>query len=173
MSVQKKVAILQSNYIPWKGYFDIIAMVDEFIFLDEVQFTKNDWRNRNKIKGPSGPVWLTIPVRHESLSQKIQDTQIASRNWSKKHWNAISLYYSRAKAFNEYKDIFREMIKRESPEAKLFWQLDKLDLAVQALQYEREYGKTRHRRWTEIKGRDLRQWFQERDLAPHGRQSAH
>ena len=111
MSVQKKVAILQSNYIPWKGYFDIIAMVDEFIFLDEVQFTKNDWRNRNKIKGPSGPVWLTIPVRHESLSQKIQDTQIASRNWSKKHWNAISLYYSRAKAFNEYKDIFESLYK--------------------------------------------------------------
>ena len=58
----KKIAILQSNYIPWKGYFDLIAAVDEFVFYDDVQFTKNDWRNRNKIKTPQGIAWLTIPV---------------------------------------------------------------------------------------------------------------
>ena len=59
----KRVAIVQSNYIPWKGYFDMINSVDEFILLDEVQFTRRDWRNRNRIKTPAGPVWLTIPVR--------------------------------------------------------------------------------------------------------------
>jgi len=59
----KRIAILQSNYIPWKGYFDIINSVDEFILYDEVQYTKNDWRNRNRIKTANGPLWLTIPVR--------------------------------------------------------------------------------------------------------------
>ena len=52
----KKVAIVQSNYIPWRGYFDLIASVDEFIFLDDVQFTKRDWRNRNQIRTSSGPI---------------------------------------------------------------------------------------------------------------------
>ena len=58
----KKIAILQSNYIPWKGYFDIINLVDEFILYDDMQYTRRDWRNRNKIKTPDGLKWLTIPV---------------------------------------------------------------------------------------------------------------
>jgi len=66
----KRVAILQSNYIPWKGYFDIIGMVDEFIIYDEVQYTKNDWRNRNKIKTPTGAQWITIIK--EGFSKKYQ-----------------------------------------------------------------------------------------------------
>ena len=82
MSKNKKIAILQSNYIPWKGYFDLINMADEFIFYDDVQFTKNDWRNRNKIKTKNGLVWLTIPVIHSSLSQKIKDTKIANKSWA-------------------------------------------------------------------------------------------
>ena len=62
----KKIAILQSNYIPWKGYFDIINSVDEFIFYDEMQYTKNDWRNRNKIKTQNGLLWLSIPIETKS-----------------------------------------------------------------------------------------------------------
>ena len=58
----KKLAVSQSNYIPWKGYFDMIAAVDQFVILDDVQFTKNDWRNRNVIKTPLGLSWLSIPV---------------------------------------------------------------------------------------------------------------
>ena len=58
----KKVGVVQSNYIPWKGYFDMIATVDEFILLDDVQYTRRDWRNRNQIKTPSGLQWLTVPV---------------------------------------------------------------------------------------------------------------
>ena len=58
----KKIAILQSNYIPWKGYFDIINMVDEFIIYDDVQYTKRDWRNRNRIMTRQGVQWLTVPV---------------------------------------------------------------------------------------------------------------
>ncbi|MDC1301759.1 WbqC family protein, partial [bacterium] len=61
----KRVAILQSNYIPWKGYFDLIAYVDEFILFDDMQFTRRDWRNRNKIKTPNGLQWLTVPVNQK------------------------------------------------------------------------------------------------------------
>ncbi len=105
----KKIAILQSNYIPWKGYFDLINMVDEFIFYDEVQYTKNDWRNRNKIKTPQGIQWLTIPVRQENLEQKIKDTKITDKKWNIKHWRTISQNYSKAKYFKDYKDIFEEL----------------------------------------------------------------
>ena len=70
----KKIAILQSNYIPWKGYFDIIQKSDVFVIYDEVQYTKNDWRNRNLIKTPNGLEWLTIPVKQNNLDQKINET---------------------------------------------------------------------------------------------------
>ena len=105
----KKIAILQSNYIPWKGYFDLINMVDEFIFYDEVQYTKNDWRNRNKIKTQQGIQWLTIPVRQESLEQKIKDTKTSDKKWNIKHCRTISQNYSKAKYFKDYKDIFEKL----------------------------------------------------------------
>lgn len=105
----KKIAILQSNYIPWKGYFDIINMVDEFILYDEVQYTKNDWRNRNKIKTSQSTQWITIPVRQEHLEQKIKDTKITDKKWQIKHWRAISQNYAKTKYFKEYKDIFENL----------------------------------------------------------------
>ena len=95
----KKVAILQSNYIPWKGYFDIIGLVDEFIIYDEVQYTKNDWRNRNKIKTPTGVQWLTIPVSQKTLSQKICETEVTFSNWGKKNWNTLKSNYGKAPYF--------------------------------------------------------------------------
>lgn len=107
--MSKKVAILQSNYIPWKGYFDLINMVDEFIFYDEVQYTKNDWRNRNIVKTPSGPKWITIPVEQKHLSQKICDTRVVNNSWRRKHWNMITINYARAKYFSAYKDVFEEL----------------------------------------------------------------
>ncbi|HEX8350929.1 MAG TPA: WbqC family protein [Hymenobacter sp.] len=102
----KKVAILQSNYIPWKGYFDIINAVDEFIFYDEVQYTKNDWRNRNKIKTAQGLAWLTIPVRQEHLQQRIDETKVFDQNWAVKHWRTLAQTYARATCFHLYKDQF-------------------------------------------------------------------
>ena len=105
----KKIAILQSNYIPWKGYFDLINMVDEFILYDDMQYTRRDWRNRNKIKTPQGIQWLTIPVRQESLDQKIKDTKISDKKWNIKHWRTISQNYSKSKYFKDYKDIFEEL----------------------------------------------------------------
>ena len=91
----KKVAILQSNYIPWKGYFDMINAVDEVILYDGMQYTKNDWRNRNKVKTPQGTAWLAISVRQEILQQKISETQVFDQKWVTKHWRTLAQTYQK------------------------------------------------------------------------------
>lgn len=106
------VAILQSNYIPWKGYFDLIAAVDVFVIYDEVQYTKNDWRNRNVIKTPNGTQWLSIPVRQVGLDQRIYDSRIADASWARKHCGTLQANYARAAFFEQYKHpIFEELTK--------------------------------------------------------------
>lgn len=105
----KRVAILQSNYIPWKGYFDIINSVDTFIIYDEVQYTKNDWRNRNQINSKQGLQWLTIPVRVENLEQKIFETKVSFPKWNKKHWNTITANYGKAPNFKANKELFESL----------------------------------------------------------------
>ncbi len=105
----KKIAILQSNYIPWKGYFDLIRSVDEFVLYDDMQYTKNDWRNRNKIKTRDGLAWITIPVRQETLNQTIRETKIANPLWHKQHWKMLAQNYARAAHFKEYKEVFEEL----------------------------------------------------------------
>jgi hypothetical protein len=110
----KKVAILQSNYIPWKGYFDIIAKADVFVIYDEVQYTKNDWRNRNVIKSQNGLQWLTIPVRQETLDQKIFESKIFTNNWQKKHISSLQGNYTKAKCFHEYKERIFSMYENQS-----------------------------------------------------------
>lgn len=98
----KKVAILQSNYIPWKGYFDLIAAVDEFILYDDMQYTKRDWRNRNQIKTPQGLKWLTVPVLVKGrYHQKIIETEIDTGDWASVHWKSLLLNYSGAPHFAE------------------------------------------------------------------------
>lgn len=102
-------AILQSNYIPWKGYFDIISKSDVFVIYDDVQYTKNDWRNRNLILTPNGLNWLTIPVAVHSIGQKICETKCASNNWNKKHLNSLKLNYGKANGFKDFKDNLEEL----------------------------------------------------------------
>lgn len=98
----KKVAILQSNYIPWRGYFDMIAAVDEFIIYDDMQYTRRDWRNRNKIKTPQDVQWLTVPVRVKGkYLQKIRETEIEGDEWKLSHWKALLQNYRRAPCFSE------------------------------------------------------------------------
>ena len=88
----KSVAIVQSCYIPWKGYFDLIASVDEFILYDDRQFTRRDWRNRNRIKTPQGTKWLTIPVETKGrYHQRIDDTVISDTAWASEHWKTRML----------------------------------------------------------------------------------
>jgi hypothetical protein len=95
----KRLAVIQSSYVPWKGYFDIVAMVDEFVFLDDAQFTRRDWRNRNKIKTAQGVQWLTIPVVSKGrYSQAIDETEIAEP-WAERHWRSLALSYQRAAHF--------------------------------------------------------------------------
>ncbi len=102
----KKVAVLQSNYIPWKGYFDIIHDADVFIFYDEVQFTKNDWRNRNKIYTKEGVQWITVPVLG-SITESIDQVKPVKGPWQKKHFNTFVTNYSKAPYFR----MFREFIE--------------------------------------------------------------
>ena len=103
----RKVAVLQSNYIPWKGYFDIIHDVDEFIFYDEVQFTKNDWRNRNQILTPSGVQWITIPTTG-SITNTIDEVKTAGSQWQRKHFNTLVTYYSKAPFFHKYRPFLED-----------------------------------------------------------------
>jgi len=96
----KRIAILQSNYVPWKGYFDLIASVDEFVLYDDMQYTRRDWRNRNRIKTPAGLQWLTVPVQVKGrFEQSIRDTRIDGSTWAERHWRALELNYRRAPAF--------------------------------------------------------------------------
>ena len=91
----KRVAIVQSNYVPWRGYFDLISSVDEFILLDDVQYTKQDWRNRNRIKTENGVVWLTIPV-HGGLHKRIDQVEIANPGWASRHLATLTHAYRSA-----------------------------------------------------------------------------
>lgn len=101
--MKKKIAILQSSYIPWKGYFDIINMVDEFVLFDDVQFTRRDWRNRNRIVTANGSVWLTIPVVNKGrYLQSIEETEISDYSWAVRHWASIKNSYAKAPFFGEY-----------------------------------------------------------------------
>ena len=96
-----RVAIIQSNYIPWKGYFDAMAAVDAFILLDEVQYTKRDWRNRNRIKPASGPQWLSVPVQVKGrFHQRIDETLVADPDWAASHWSTLRSVYRRAPHFD-------------------------------------------------------------------------
>ncbi len=96
----KTLAILQSNYIPWRGYFDIIAAVDEFILYDDVQFTKNDWRNRNQIRTKQGLSWLSVPVGQD-IRRRIRDVAIPNPEWQEQHWARLVQNYRRAPHFKE------------------------------------------------------------------------
>jgi hypothetical protein len=102
------VSVIQSNYIPWKGYFDIIHDVDLFIFYDDVQYTKNDWRNRNRIKRPSGVSWLTIPTGKD-LNRLICEVTLKDPSWATTHWNIIRDSYSSAPHFKAYKQFFEHV----------------------------------------------------------------
>jgi hypothetical protein len=108
--LQKRVAIVQSNYIPWKGYFDIINSVDEFILFDDVQYTRRDWRNRNQIKTPAGLYWLTIPVEVKGkFDIPINLVKVADVSWARKHWVTLSQAYSKAPFFRLFSPVFENL----------------------------------------------------------------
>ena len=107
-----RTAILQSNYIPWKGYFDIIGMVDVFVLYDDVQFTKNDWRNRNKIKQPNGPAWISIPCGKDK-NRLICEVRVDEKPWREKHWKSLVNCYSNAPYWETYKDFLESFYETD------------------------------------------------------------
>jgi hypothetical protein len=114
-AMYSRVAISQSDYIPWKGYFDLIGSVDAFILYDDVQYTRRDWRNRNLIKGPNGLFWLTIPVRTKArYKQKICETVVSDANWAERHWRSIELSYRKGQSFSEISPVLRQAYEQVS-----------------------------------------------------------
>jgi hypothetical protein len=109
----RKILILQSNYIPWRGYFDLLAAADEFVVYDDVQYTKNDWRNRNKIKTMRGSEWITIPVFH-SLQEKINEVKVSDSRWNLKHWSTIQTNYGKAPFFKHFKERFEDSYRNRT-----------------------------------------------------------
>lgn len=106
----KKVALVQSNYVPWKGFFDLMNSVDEFVLFDDAQYTRRDWRNRNTIKTANGLMWLTIPVAAKGrYFQKINETTVSDPTWNRLHWKTIVHTYSRAECFHVYRELFEEL----------------------------------------------------------------
>lgn len=109
-----RVAAIQSSFIPWRGYFDFIDSVDHFVFLDDVQYTTRDWRNRNKIKTPKGVEWLSVPVLHKQRSQLIIETEIDySVPWRKKHMGTWSANYRAAPYFDVIMEILSDSCANE------------------------------------------------------------
>jgi hypothetical protein len=117
---RRAAAIVQSNYIPWKGYFDLINRVDEFVLYDDVQYTRRDWRNRNLVKTPNGLEWLTIPVEVKGkYFQKIRETRISEPGWAAKHWKTIVHNYAKAPHFRAYSEVFENLYRECANEEML------------------------------------------------------
>lgn len=111
----RTVAVLQSNYLPWKGYFDLIRDVDLFVFYDDVQFTKNDWRNRNRIKTAQGPQWLTVPVG-QSLDRRVCDVRLPDGGaWAAKHLRTVRQAYARTPFAAEHLGWLERFLVHERP----------------------------------------------------------
>lgn len=104
----RRVALIQSNYLPWKGYFDIVHDVDLFVFYDDVQYTKGDWRNRNRIKTPQGTQWLSIPTGH-TLDQRIFEIELKSSAWQRQHWQTLKHNYAKCPHFERYREYFEHV----------------------------------------------------------------
>jgi len=111
------LVVLQPGYLPWLGYFDLMQKADIFVHYDDVQFDKNGWRNRNRVKGAKGAVWLTVPVRHSGQSgQSILDVEIDNRqDWRRKHLATVTQAYGRAPFADKLVPKLRQILERPWP----------------------------------------------------------
>jgi hypothetical protein len=157
----RTVVILQSNYLPWRGYFDLLQQADEVVLLDSVQYTRRDWRNRNRIKTPQGPIWITVPVEAKGrYFQAIDETRVTSPEWAERHKRSIELAYRRAAGFSETAPWLFEAISAAAEETLLSSLNEQLLRAVLG----RLAIRTPLRRCTQILDRDSM-----RDMEPTGR----
>jgi hypothetical protein len=105
-----RVAINQSNYIPWRGWFDMVRRVDHFVLYEDVQYTRGEWRNRNRIKGREGAFWLTIPIVRDALNELLlQDAKTVDSRWRKRHWKSIVQAYRKAAGFAQFAEPLEAM----------------------------------------------------------------
>lgn len=105
----RTIVILQSNYIPWKGYFDLMNAADEFVLFDEVQFTRRDWRNRNRVVVDGQPKWLTVPVQSKDrYHAAINQMYVADDRWAQKHLATIKHAYRKAPFFKDYVPLLED-----------------------------------------------------------------
>lgn len=108
-----KAVIHQPNYLPGLTYFHKIATADVFIVLDDVQYSKNNWTNRNRVKAPQGPAWLTVPVLTKGrLGQRIIGAEIDGRTWAERHWKTIQTCYGRTAGFGWCADAFHTVLMK-------------------------------------------------------------
>lgn len=107
---KKVISILQSGYLPYVGFFELMARCDLFVLYDDVQYDKNSWRNRNQIRVPQGAMWLTVPVLIKGFfGQSIREVKIAGNDWKKKHLKSLQHYYSKAKYYAQYIGFFENL----------------------------------------------------------------
>jgi hypothetical protein len=119
-----RICIIQSNYIPWKGFFDLIGRCDEYVILDRVQYARRHWHNRNRIKTANGVQWLTIPVATKGhFEQPIDEVEIekngSGKHWAEKHWRALELAYRRAPFFEALAPDVKGLYERAGPLRRL------------------------------------------------------
>lgn len=108
-----KISIHQPQYLPWPGYINKIFLSDVFVFLDDVQYKKNEWQNRNRIKGPNGLIWLSVPV-HYNFGQKNSDITIDNTaSWQKKHKKSIEECYKKSEFFNDFFPYLKKIYEKE------------------------------------------------------------
>jgi hypothetical protein len=156
--MSKRIAISQSNYIPWKGYFDLLGSVDELMLYDEVQYTRRDWRNRNKIKTPNGLKWLTIPVQAKGkYHQRIDETLITGTDWADNHLATLRHMYGQTPHFETYlpglEQIYGAPAERLSDVNRtlIAWVVEQLGLATK-LTWSTDYEAADARRAREEDG---------------------
>ncbi|MBI3247442.1 MAG: WbqC family protein [Deltaproteobacteria bacterium] len=131
------VAIHQPEYLPWIGYFEKMIRAEVFVLLDDVQFSKGDFQNRTRIKGSSGPQWLSVPIIHK-LPQKISEVGISETHWQQKHWKSIVSCYAKARYFPLYAQLF-EALYRQPWEKLVDVNIAALDLTTQILGIEKKW----------------------------------
>src|SRR5438105_7539550 len=109
------LAVLQPGYLPWLGFYDQVRRADVFIYYDDVQFDKHGWRNRNRIKTPAGPLWLTVPVRHTGLGEtRVMDALIDRQTkWARTHVKSLRQYYAKAPYASRYLPEIEALLERE------------------------------------------------------------
>ena len=117
-----RVVVLQSNYLPWKGYFDLIQDADVFVFYDEMQYTKNDWRNRNRICSKNGVQWLTIPISRDAVKLKISEVRLPETRWREDHFQTLQDSYKPARFFRQIEPLLHDFYK-----ARMWTQLSELN----------------------------------------------